>query len=299
MSQDNNTKKSQKKYEKVKIWPVVMLTAIHNKRGGAARLWFLAKALDQDGSGKVCRDALFAHLDGLRVKGRKRRRWLKAAQETGLLRKVVYRNGRNFYHLASWGRGAGALGCSQIGKPASVLEKSLVSSGWRALVWAGYLATLEGRIISQETKYKITGVDPRTQRNYQAALPVKRMQNYSNTDLPAAGDIQEKHLFFNKRTNKVVQRLPDIITVPSEVARSLPKGRSRKAQGELNSRMLGESLSYSAAGNNDSVMRLFHETRKGAESAIKNLEALGEVFWCKSTWANASQWENIYAGMQS
>jgi hypothetical protein len=275
-----------------------MLGAIHNKRGGAARLWFIAKSLDQEGSSVVSQKALFEHLAELGVGGRKRRRWLRSALDLRLLREVVHRDGEKVYRLASWGRGAGMLGCSRIGSPAEIPEKTLVTPGWRAQVWAGYLATLEGQIVSQETKYKITGVAPKTQRNYQAALPVKRMQNYSNTDLSAPGDIQEKHLFINPKTQKVVQKLPDIVTVPSRVARSLPKGRSRKAQGELNSRMLGDNLSYSAAGANDSVVKLFHESRKGAEGALKKLDALGEVFWCKHTWTNASQWENIYAGLE-
>ena len=277
-------------YHNTKVWPLVILTAIQNKRGGAARLWFMAKSLDKDGSGKVSQAALFAHLAMMKVGGRKRRRWLRDALDLGLFREVIYRNGEIVYRLASWGRGAAMLGCSQIGSPASVTARSLVLPGWRSLVWAAYLATLEGQIISQETKYRLTGVDPRTQRNYQAALEVKRIQNYSNTDLSDPGDFPGKHLFINPKTKKVVQRLPDILIIPSETARSLPKGRSRKAQGELNSRMLGENLSYSAAGPNDSVMRLFHETKKGAEGAIRRLDQFGEAFWCKKTWVNANQW---------
>ena len=274
----------------IKLWPVIILAAITNKHGGAARIWALSKAIDSQGAGKVSRADLWAFCAGLGIGERKRLRWLCAALELGLFREVIYRNGEVVYRLASWGRGAGMLGCSQIGKPANVTAKALVSPGWRAHVWAGYLATLEGQIISQETKYKITGVDPRTQRNYQATLAVKRIQNYSNTNLSDPGDIPEKHLFINPKTNKVVQRIPDIIIVPSDVARSVPKGRSRKAQREIHSRMLGGNSSYSAAGPSDSMVRLFHETKKGAEKALRRLDQFGEAFWCKKTWENANQW---------
>jgi hypothetical protein len=141
----------------VKIWPLVVLAAIKNKRGGAARLWFIAKSLDAAGSGKVNQVQLFEHLADLGVGGRNRRRWMRDSLDLGLLREVLYRNGEIVYRLASWERGAGMLGCSQIGKPAAVVARSLISPGWRALVWGGYLATLEGQIVSQETKYKLTG----------------------------------------------------------------------------------------------------------------------------------------------
>ena len=269
-------------YENVKIWPLVMLAAIRNNSGGAARLWFVAKSLDPDGSGKVSQVALFDYLSEMGIGDRKRQRWVKQALNLGLLRVAP-----GHYWLAGWGRGAGMLGASQVGKPAMLPTRSLLFPGWRAKVWAAYLATLEGRILSQETKYKLTGVDPRTQRNYQSQLPIKRMQNYSNIDQKR--DYLEGHIFHNPKIKKEVQRLPDILVMPSEVARSLPKGRSRKAQGELNSRILGEHLSNPVAGANSGIVRIFHETLKGASKAIRKAE-FGEVFYRKHTWENANQW---------
>ena len=285
-----------------------MLMAIRNKCGGAARLWFIAKSLDQDGSGKVGQAALFDHLAGLKVGGRKRRRWLRAALNLGLLTEKVYRNGERVYRLVSWGRGFGALGCNtvKIGRPAELQTSGLVRPGWRALVWAAYEATLEGRIISQEQKHKLTGIEPRTQRNYLTSLEkVKRIQNYAKTDIlpeqvEGARDALDLHLFVNEKTKKVVQRLPNIIVVPSNIARSLSKGRSRKAQSTVNAHTLGENSLFMQRVKNFSV-RLFHENQKGANKAIKKLESedqTGEVFWCKNTWVNSNQWGILSTGTQ-
>ena len=115
-----------------------------------------------------------------------------------------------------------------------------------------------------------------------------------------ARDALDLHLFVNEKTKKVVQRLPNIVVVPSAIARSLSKGRSRKAQSTVNAHTLGENSLIMQRVKNYSV-RLFHENQRGANKAIKKLvreEQPGEVFWCKNKWVNANQWGLLTTGAQ-
>lgn len=271
----------------IKLWPVAILAAINNKRHGAARIWVLARALDSQGSGKVKRSDLWDFCADLSIGERKRRRWLRDAINFGLLREHD-----DFYYLAGLAPGALALGCQQIGKPATLAASELVRSGWRAHVWSAYLATLNGRPMSQEAKQAVTGIDPRTQRNYQAALPGEARRNYAETDLPGdhAEGLQEhsRESAFVGRNGRVIYRLPDQRMVPEFIAQAQPKGRSRKAQKLIN-------LSFSEKRDPGFVMRLFHETHRGVEAAIRKISRADIPPWEQPT----ELFELIFAGKRS
>lgn len=277
----------------IKVWSAVILWAAHaGKHGGAARVWFLARSLDQNGSGWILRSDLWEFLRSLGVGERKRRRWLGDALSLGLLTETVIW-GAPAYHMASLGRGAVALGAQELGRPSTVSAQALVNSGWRAYVWSAYIAALRERPISQETKAQLTGVKPRTQRNYQADLPGSSRSNYAETALTGSDKIiglreHGRRSAFVGQAGRIFYRLPDIRFTPRFISQSLARGRSKKAQRIIN-RLFHEEQ---AEGY---FVRLFHQTHRTAESAIKHIvksdippwELPGELF------------ELVYAGRRS
>lgn len=265
----------------VKIQPVPGMVAIKAKLGGAWRLWSLAHLVDKNGSGKVSRAELFGFLDRLDVDERQRRRWIAEALRAGLIRQ----DGKNYY-LAGLARMAAAVGSASVGLSAWVRADDLVRPGWRGLVWSGYLCTLgPGAVISQDTKAEITGVDPRTQRNYQASQPGQAIINLAErgyTKRPAEAEKLVAGLadvsgrpYFVTHEGRIFQRLPDSRIVPTYQARAGKWGRSRKAQAVLNFSLLAQR-------DPEQPRRLFYKSEKAIRRAVKRLQDIvmrpGELF---------------------
>lgn len=253
--------------DRVKVWSLVGFAAINNKLGGAWRLWMLARALDQSGSGVVAESDLRDYCKHLGVSERLQRYWLAAAIRSGILAERVYkRSGDRVFILASLGRGAAAIGAQYIGRPAEVSSRALVKSGWKRHLWAAYLATLNGRPVSQQKKFELTGIEPRVQRLWQR--PDKRGDNlsypvyrYSDSEIEpdpvkveAMSELTGRHYLIADGETR--QRLPDGRIVHPEASRSLLRGRSRKAQKLLND--LSSLLGRGAA----EVVRLFAEAEQ-------------------------------------
>lgn len=279
----------------VKVWSLVGLAAIQSNHGGAWRVWVLCHAIDQAGSGRARRSDLWRWLAELGVGDRKRRRWLRDAITIGLVREAG-----EYYYLAGLARAAIILGCDHIGRPAVISPVDLMRSGWRAVVWSAYLLTLDGRPISQEKKAILTGIDPRTQRNYQRSSPGEVRRNYAKTDIP--GDHVDglrdhgKPSAFVGRDGRIVYRLPDIRLV-SGVAKLTSKGRSRKAQRVINSRVI-------VARDQGSLVRLFHESTKGVKAALRQLsqadippwERPAELFSLLFAGRSVNLWQPVAVG---
>ena len=276
----------------IKIWATVGLASIRNKTSGAWRAWQICKHIDQ-GSGKVTRAELWTYFDALGIGERKRRRWVSKALRLGLIREH-----KEYYYSVNLGRAAVILGCKKVGLPATVKTAALVRSGWRAYVWAAYLATLNNKPVSQATKARLTGVLPRTQRIYQASVPGSARQNYTERGFARArksqglNDVCEIHTFENER-GKIVQRLPDARIVPLDVSKTTKRGRSRKAQKLVN------HISLSMERDPDKVSRLFCETAKGVKSALKAIAKLnikdrpGEIFEHLQAGPRANSWRVV------
>lgn len=318
--------------ETIKLWPMVALWAIKANRGGAFRVWLLAKALDQAGSGWISRAQLWGFIGELGIGERKRRRWITDSLSVGLIAESKRRGGEEVYILSSLAAAAEKLECKTIGRPALLTVNRLISEGWRSYVWSAYLATLKGRPMSQACKESVTGIEKRTQRNYQNGYRRKgkngevveilppfgeARRNYAKTSLTAdhlAGvkehgrqsafvtrgrawkhripDIHEADYFFR---HFVMFRLPDIRTVPIFVSQPSPKGRSRKAQKQLNHSF---SLERVKAG---AIVRLFHESLEGVEGALRKLaradippwERPGELFQLAKAGATTNLWRPV------
>ncbi|MCP4408694.1 MAG: hypothetical protein GY807_13195 [Gammaproteobacteria bacterium] len=202
------------------------------------------------------------------------------------------RTGGTLY-LVNLARAAALLGCEKVGNPAVVSAKALVRRGWHEHVWAAYLVTVSGPV-SQKTKAEITGITPRTQRNYQVDIGEAR-QNYAA--LPLKADKAEgaraatgKQIFINSG-GRAVQRLPDIRTVPAFISSTLNKGRTRKAQRQLNHL---NSLVTCEAGvrfGDLEVKRLFYDTPKAAAAVRKREpDSTCDKFYPEYCGPNANRW---------
>jgi hypothetical protein len=250
--------------EYIKIYPLLAFAAIKSQQVGAWRAWTIAKHLDQpNGAGNITRRALITRLDELRVSKRQQRRWITAAYRLGLWQET-----HGVLYLVNLARAAYKLGASRVGRPAIIDQSAMISNNWRAYVWAGYLTTLHERPISQLKKYQLTGIDPRTQRNYQRQLAPGRRGNYAQTNLkPEQIDGMEEteggH-YFKGRDNQVIRKLPDTRIVSDTVSKAAPKGRSQKAQKALN------CLSNEGQAN-EQFFRVFCESPKQAEAAERQI----------------------------
>jgi hypothetical protein len=235
--------------------------AVHTKHGGAWRLWVLCKKLDENGCSSVDIHDLKRAVDELGINPRCFRLWMADALALGL-----FVEGAGRYWLTSAGKAARLLGCPDIGLPAAVSLKMLFRKGWKAVLWAGYLATLGGRPVSQRTKQTVTRVQVRTQRRYQKVIEVKRIKNVAEVDAPRdafGGLVEFDARVIYKSGDKLMQRLPDSLLVGSETARSLPKGRTRKIQKQLSSCSLGRGK--------PNCFRLFYGSDKSANGAARRL----------------------------
>lgn len=288
---------------KVKIWPELILRALQVKQGGAYRLYFLCKALDKPGSGDIKRPDLLAYCDRIGLNERQRRRWLSAALGLGLMIEHKHKAGPTVYSLVSLARAAILAGCEAVGKPASLASDGLIKPGWRALVWGAYLSTLHERPISQKVKAALTGVDERTQRNYQAAAPGEARRNFAFTRLlpeqiDGAREVRGHH--FLAAGEHVLQRLPDIRLSPEFVTPGC-RGRSRKAQKVINANKNGLSIQGRAKGI---YLRLFCDSPKQTKATQRQIRRADlppwdmpqEIFEARFCGLNSNLWASIPTG---
>lgn len=250
---------------RIKLWPMLGIASSRAKMTGGWRLWVLAHALDKPaGSGRVSKNELRGYLDNLGVNRRTQRRWVAQAVKLAIIRDLG-----DYYYLASLGKAAVALGCPRVGLPAKIDPVGLVGQGWKAHVWGAYLATLP-RQISQKTKEQITGISPRTQRNYQRGIKGRKILNIARLNGPkeaayAAGlkDVLGKAVYLDDH-KRIIQRLPDQWIINGDYAEPAPKGRSRIAQKHVN------AFLYDLEQDPALMLRLFFDDPKEAARRRKS-----------------------------
>ena len=290
------------KKEEIKVFPTIGFDAIHQNHGGGWRLWTLSKRLDTTGKGWVLKEELRDAVSVLRLNPRVFRLWLADAKKIGLLIEAPD-NAR--YYVVSPARAAVLLNCPKIGRPVAIPLRALFKKGWRSVIWAGYLAALNGKPVSQKTKKELTRVAVRTQRRYQRKIRGKKIINiaevaHTQGELVGLGEFDTRAIY--QRGGKIVQRLPDAHLVDPETARALPVGRSRKEQARLNNALRKNSSATSFSlelGKTARCSRLFYETSKGAVSAARRLAKSDdvnvpfEVFAFKDFLRGVSVWQSI------
>jgi len=296
------TRATQQDQQYIKFWPMVAMASWRVHAGGAYRAWRLAHNADRPGSGKIEQDELHKLLsDHGRTNHSTRYTWINQAVEIGLFTIWKdWKNNRTYYKLASLARAAAALDCKAVGNPASISASDFIGNGWKAKTWGAFNATLSGPM-SQKVKQELTGIDPRTQRNYLKQLPVRKHTNYAKRDLPTntnylLGYQEEtgRTVFINEQ-GEVVQKLPDYIVVPERVATKAPRGRSRKAQQKLNTILFRVEQDSRVK----ELVRLWHDNPKGLRATGKRTAQLpvkdvpADVFLRGKILADTTFWEPI------
>ena len=145
----------------------------------AYRLWFIAKAYDQPGCGTIPADAFKGYLARLDISPHTSRRWFDQARMLALIQP----RGR-YLRLASWQAGIAPLGITHLHRAVKIPVARLVSPGWRAWCWAGFLLQFQERphasgIIARATLEALSGVPERTQRAYERRAGVINIPNYA------------------------------------------------------------------------------------------------------------------------
>jgi hypothetical protein len=290
----------------VRVLPFLAFASYGQKAGGAWRLWTLAKALDQAGSGVVVFEDLKNYVLEMGAGDKSFRRWLTDAKRRGWLHQVQRRDGSKVLILAGLVRVAGALGVSDPGGNwIKVRAKDLVVDGWRGFVWAGYLTTFKGPV-SRERLEALTGVPQRTQALWEQTPGIEHEKNYAISGIsgdhltgfrehcrPASFEFRDRS---TNEKNVIAWRLPDRRKVSSYTAELSNRGRLRKARRKLSSLEAASCSAGSghsggcsmaaARGQSTGVgaqrglsgefefVRLYHDGYKGVKRELKRIGKL-------------------------
>ena len=152
-----------------KINPELANQAKSQNKGGAYRVWMLARWLDPQGSGTVKKILLRSALTDFGVEKRTGQRWIKAAIETGF---ISTRKELDYYRYQSPDKIARILNVRSLGRPVLLEDpKEIFKTDWGILIFDCQIASGEkgsttGFTASRATIKEISGVAERTQRSY-------------------------------------------------------------------------------------------------------------------------------------
>ena len=268
------------------------LRAIQSKRSGAWRLWELARALDEQGSGVVYRSKLQSFVVGLGVPGGTFRRLLADAKREGFITQIDIWNGEAKLVLTSAEKVAKKLGCSDVGTRRVQMPANLLTDdGWRGSVWAAFISTFNGRPVSRSKMKEITGIPERTQQEYEKQAGIKTKVNYAHDESKVDPDrevLADTILFdhygafkwYDRKLKKfvVVWRCPDSRKAPMMYTLA-GRGRSRKVNNTLSSLSITctyppNNYSNTRRAGDGVVVRLFHYNQAGADKSWKRYAKL-------------------------
>lgn len=167
------------------------------------------------------------------------------------------------------------MGCFHVGsRKAEIPAVDLIGDGWRAAVWAGYIATTKGPM-SRSKMRKVTGVPERTQQEYEKEAGIIQTVNYAHDEtrgsehLTGVREFERPHAFdyYDKETKQriICWRTPDTREAPKGYS-CAAKGRTRKVNKAINA-----GLSYPGQASVKTVFRLFHETHKGVVKTLRRI----------------------------
>ncbi len=177
--------------ETVKFNPLVGLKSFRTSgAGGAWRLVVLAKTLEENGIGKVSREALRAFALSLGVHAKSFERWLTAARNFDFVQDVQTKDGEWVLILASHENVARSLGCKHQGRAVNLPSNMLFIKGWKSRVFASWqsASTNNGeRLVSQKKQAEVTGILEQTQRKFNKEAGVISKKNYAISNIHANG----------------------------------------------------------------------------------------------------------------
>ena len=260
----------------VKIYGSIATAAKSQRCDSAMRLWALARMVD-DGSGVVAWSDLQAVIERY-IGGSERhiRRLVAECERLGWLEPVQRHNGEHVVIIRGLERVAQDLGVSKITQgvfiPAAELRRL---KAWRVACWDAFMAGRSGRRsrpISRRVLERLSGVDPRSQRNYErSSARVTSRRNIAITAMPSmfveyAREHGERAAF--PVGDHVGWQLPNSYEVRADLA---PRGMARRI-----SKALAGGLLHQVATDSISK-RIFYERRR-AERVMRRADRPTEVF---------------------
>jgi len=222
---DDSITEVNKKSQWVKIYPEIILAAARNKNAGAVRLWELAKYEDQPNGYGLISSQAFRHfiINDLKWKLGTFDRYLNQAEYLG----IIERRG-DYYRLVAPAITALVVGCKHVGAPEMIKLKKFAGKCWLAYTYAAFMKRFNGQIMSAKTIQKLTGIPIRTIYHYDRLLGkgIRKRHNYarhegvkSKENIWDVGVEKGRHLFENKNSGKILERLPNKRFIFSTIAR--------------------------------------------------------------------------------
>ena len=258
---------------KVKIFPSFFLAAQRINAVGALKAWYAARSLAELGNDNVTIEGL-KELCVKTVSPRTFARWLKQANEIGLLKTVT--NGHRAM-ITSEKKAALILGVKHVeSHRVEIKIKHVLGKNWNAYLWAAQQACITSGPISRVKLQQITGKDRQRQRRAEKKVGMKYTKNYARTQysgdavtglIENTGDPYFKVL--NKQSGKweAWRRTPDI-RVCDEV-KLVGCGNSRNIRAALANSAI---ISYSNDRQGLSVFRLFCENDKQLNDTLRKIK---------------------------
>lgn len=306
-------------YDSIDVYHNIIFAAKRSNKSGPVRLWQFARHLDPDGSGWIFRNDLRAFCVFGGMPEGTFRRLLAAAKQFGFMEQIKRWDGSTILRLAGAERVAAKVGTKHVGnRRASIPVELLFKQDWIAYVWAGFIATLNGKPISRSRMREITGVAERTQQDYESKAGIIQKANYAHDETRGAGDLpiereygrKRSFLWFDRKLNKKIlaHRMPDSRSVSKRLGITCG-GRARttrinKALG-ANSPFIGnycdDFIIWRVAAHVPNFIRIYHESQKHAQSMARKINDLHtekdtlndrfrEVFHHKPGGRNVNQW---------
>jgi len=260
----------------LKVFGSLAAAAKNQRCDSALRLWHLARMID-DGSGVVAWSDLQAVIERyIGTSQRHIRRLVAECERLGWLEPVQRHNGEHVVIIRGLERVARSLNVSKISQgvfvPATELRRL---KAWRVACWDAFMAGRSGRRsrpISRRILERLSGVDPRSQRNYErSSARVTSRRNIAITAMPSmfveyAREHGERAAF--PVGDHVGWQLPNSYEVRADLA---PRGMARRI-----SKALAGGLLHQVATDSISK-RIFYERRR-AERVMRRADRPTEVF---------------------
>jgi len=271
--------KNNKSLSRVRNYPDLLLSGARVGKGGAIRLWTLAKHFDQPcGHGLISNDDFRSWIiNDLSWKPGTYDRYINQAGKLG----IIERRGK-MLRLAAAEYAALAVSCKHLGDFETIPLKALVGIHWLAFIYGAFMRRFNGHTIAAKTISELTGIPIRTIYYYDKLLGqgIKKRRNYAIHELtPDNQTIADyvfkkgKHVFkgFSKWKGKLIEPLPGQRFIYSKIANK-PKhldykgklvntknGQRKRINSAINAMLLDSSQSEGNTKNKRVNERLYIE----------------------------------------
>ena len=269
----------------MRVQPSLLTAMLREELAAVGRVWLLCRHLDSDGRGwldvEQIRTELTSKESPLRVCGWRRLRQILQEGKG----KLWERDDCGRLWLYSTTKAARHLGVERFeGNAVQLPITDLLNTVGRvrATFYATFHAGRDATPISRDRLATVTGVAPRTQRDYDDRLAVERVTNIALLGNQSAEDAAFKHgrATFKTRTGQQARRLPNSYRAPY---RPTVINTTKK----LNRRLRRDLATYGTQGNTSNSTRFerryFDDGRRAADGAgtvyLKGVQKGGAVIW--------------------